>query len=77
MYIKKAAAVLILPQLIRHATYNNFGKRKISDPQNIVGYLNFKCKCIIDGKKECIRLAVRQQTDGSFFYNIEVNKIVG
>lgn len=76
MYMKKAAASLILPDIIRHATYNNFGSRKEDDPPTIIGYLNFKCKCTIDGKNECLRLAVQFQKGGKFYYNVEVNKKV-
>lgn len=76
MYIKKAAASLVLPELIENATYNNFGNRKESDPPTVIGYLNFKCKCLIDGKKECLRISVQFQKGGKFYYNIEVNKKV-
>lgn len=75
MYLKKAAAVQILPNLIRCAKYNNFGKKKPTDAKNVIGYLNYKCKCKIDGKSECLRLAIRLQNDGKFYYNIEINKI--
>ncbi len=30
---------------------------------------------MIDGKTECLRLAIRLQNDGKFYYNIEINKI--
>ena len=74
VYFKKAAATLMLPDLIKYAEYNNWGDPKATDGPNIIGYLNFKCKCIIDGKKECIRLAVQFQKGGKYYYNIEINK---
>ncbi|MBQ0128359.1 MAG: hypothetical protein KBT57_00835 [bacterium] len=74
IYFKKAAAVLILPDIIKYARYNNWGDAKQSDGPNIIGYLNFKCKCLIDGKKECVRMAVQFQKGGKYYYNIEVNK---
>ena len=73
IYFKKAAAILILPEIIKHAQYNNWGAPKSTDGPNIIGYLNFKCKCIIDGTKENIRLAVQFQKGGKYYYNIEVN----
>ena len=51
IYFKKAAATLLLPELIKYAEYNNWGNPKPTDGPNIIGYLNFKCKCLIDGKK--------------------------
>lgn len=76
MYFKKAAAALILPEIIEHAIYNNFGERKENDPPTIIGYLNFKCKCLIDGHDEHIRLSIQFQKGAKFYYNIEVNKKV-
>ena len=74
IYFKKVAAVLALPEIIKYAEYNNWGNPKTTDGPNIIGYLNFKCKCIIDGKKENIRLAVQFQKGGKYYYNIEINK---
>lgn len=73
IYFKKAAAILVLPEIIKHAQYNNWGSPKSSDGPNIIGYLNFKCKFIIVGSKENIRLAVQFQKGGKYYYNIEVN----
>jgi hypothetical protein len=73
IYFKKAAAILVLPEIIKHAQYNNWGSPKSTDGPNIIGYLNFKCKCLIDGSKENIRLAVQFQKGGKYYYNIEVN----
>lgn len=75
MYPKKAEVIRILPALIETAKYNNFGKRKPNDSPEILGYLNFKNKCLLDGKVEHVRIAVRFQKGGKFYYNIEVNKI--
>ncbi|MCR4738222.1 MAG: hypothetical protein K5846_08710 [Bacteroidales bacterium] len=75
MYSKKAEVVRILPDLIEQAIYNNFGQRKQGDNKDILGYLNFKAKCILDGKVEHLRIAVQFQKGGKFYYNVEVNKI--
>ena len=74
IYYKKAAAALVLTDIIKYAQYNNWGDPKPTDGPNIIGYLNFKCKCIIDGKMENIRLAVQFQKGGKYYYNIEINK---
>lgn len=74
MYSKKAALVFILPELIKYAQYNNFGNRKPTDSDEVLGYLNFKAKCRIDGELAHIRIAVQFQKGGKFYYNVEVNK---
>jgi len=74
IYSKKVAVIPVLPELIKHATYNNYGQRKSTDVARIVGYLNFKTFVFIDGKKECLRIAVQFCKDGSFYYSIEVNR---
>ena len=57
------------------ATYNNFGKRKDTDPLNLIGYYNFKAYAYIDGVKRCLRIAIQILKDGSFYYNLDVNKL--
>ena len=74
MYRKKAAVCRILDKLLQYSAYNNFGKRKDDDSPDIIGYLNFKGYCYIDKRKECVRIAVRFQKGGKFYYSIEVNK---
>ena len=75
LYVKKVAVVQCLLELMRVATYNNFGIRKPDDKSNVVGFLNFKGKVRINGKIENVRLSVMLRTDGKFFYNHEVNII--
>ncbi len=75
IYLKKAALVPILPELIRVAEYSNFGQRKETDNPEVLGFLNFKAKCLIDGKAEFVRLSVQFCRRNRFFYNVEVNKI--
>jgi len=74
MYHKKAESIRALPQIIEIAEYNNWGNRKSTDSAVVVGYLNFKSKCYIDGKLEHIRLAIQFQKGGKYYYNIEINK---
>lgn len=73
-YYKKAAVIKHLPYIIENAVYNNFGSRKETDNPNIIGYLNFKFKCLIDNKPECLRIAIRFEKWEKFYYSIEVNK---
>lgn len=73
IYIKKAAVIKVLKDVIKIAVYNNFGNRKTSDNPQVIGYLNFKSKIIIDGKVEHLRLSVQLRNNGKFYYNHEVN----
>ena len=50
MYPKKAAAVLVLDEMLEHAIHTNWGERKESDPPNVIAYCNFKCKILIDSE---------------------------
>ena len=75
IYNKKAAVLLILPDLLRYAVYSNFGQRKPTDPTNLIGYFNFKAKCKIDGKVEYVRIAVLVYKDGKIYFNHEINII--
>ena len=75
IYSKKVAIIKYLPCLMENATYNNFGRPKEKDSASLIGYYNFKAYVFIDGKKECIRLSVKARADGSFYYNVEVNKV--
>jgi hypothetical protein len=68
---------MCLPELIRYSEYNNFGSRKAKDADVVIGYLNFKGKCLINGKTEHIHLVIQFQKGGKFHYSIEVNKISG
>ena len=74
LYRKKLPVIDVLGILMEHAKYNNFGQRKANDPKNLIGYYNFKAYVYIDDKKECVRLAVRAMANGTFYYNVEVNK---
>ena len=75
MYQRKAEIIRILPDLVKYALYNNFGAPKEKDSSEIIGYLNFKGRCIIDGKVENVRIAVQFQKQAKFYYNIEVNTL--
>ncbi|WP_392420146.1 zincin-like metallopeptidase domain-containing protein [Capnocytophaga canis] len=66
MYKEKAVAIKHLEQLIKNSTYNNWGDRKPQDNPNILGYLNFKSKLIIDGEKKHLRIAVVLDKDRNF-----------
>lgn len=73
IYAKKVALIKKLPELLKHAAYNNFGSRKQEDDITMIGYYNFKAYAIIDKKKVSVRLAVRAFKNGTFYYNVEVS----
>ena len=54
---------------------DNFGKRKPDESKEIIGYLNFKGRCKLDGRIQNVRIAVQFQRSAKFYYNIEVNMI--
>ncbi len=58
MYSSKAAIIDKLDGLIRRSTYNNWGERKKTDHPEIIGFLNFKSKLMIDGEKRHIRISI-------------------
>lgn len=58
MYKEKAAIIEHLETVIKNSTYNNFGKPKLSDKKDVLGYLNFKSKLLVDGKKRHVRISV-------------------
>ena len=74
-YIKKAAILQCLQQLLEVAEFNNFGNRKANDGLTVLGYLNFKAKIKIDNKIENVRIAVSLRKDGKVYYSHEVNYI--
>ena len=75
IYLKKASLVDILPELVKVAEYSNFGQRKETDSPEVIGFLNFKAKCLVNGNTEHVRLSVQFCRRDRFFYNVEVNKI--
>ena len=75
IYLKKASLVDILPELVTVAEYSNFGQRKDTDSPEVIGFLNFKAKCMVNGKTEHVWLSVQFCRRDRFFYNVEVNKI--
>jgi Large polyvalent protein-associated domain 3 len=70
----KASAVQILDKMIEQAVYNNFGQRKETDKQNVVGFLNFKAKAIIGEELYHFRLSVKFKTDGKAYYSHTINE---
>lgn len=71
MNIKKAAAILILDQLLTFAKYSNWGERKQTDKKTVIGYLNFKVKLKIDGIRKHFALNVQLRNDGKFHYSLD------
>jgi Large polyvalent protein-associated domain 3 len=73
VYPKKAALVEVLTQMVKQGEFSNFGNAKEKDGDNVVGFLNFKCKVQIDDKIENVRFTVQMRNDGKFYYSHEVN----
>lgn len=63
MYKEKAAVIEHLEELIQDSSYNNWGTRKAKDSPEILGYLNFKSKLFIDGKKRHVRISIAIDRD--------------
>ena len=75
MYSAKAAVIECLGTLIKNSTYNNWGDRKPQDNEDILGYLNFKSKITIDGKKRHVRIAISVDKDRKFkFKSYDIGK---
>ena len=70
----KASAIKILVEMIENALYSNFGGRKLTDKQNVVGFLNFKSKGIIGEKLYDFRIAIKFKTDGKAYYSHTINE---
>lgn len=71
IYRKKLALVYVVPLIIKHMTYTNWGNRKTTDKSTVVGYFNFKCKVLLDNKPENVKIAIQVRSDGKFYYNHE------
>ncbi len=63
MYKEKAVVIEHLEDLIKESTYNNWGDRKTTDSPDVLGYLNFKSKLLIDGEKRHVRISIAIDRD--------------
>lgn len=70
MYPAKAALTEKIPDIIRDMIYVNFGDRKVTDKDNVVGFLNFKCAVKVDKENKTLKIAVCLKTNGDFVYSI-------
>ena len=73
IYPLKACLVKVLPELIEAAVYSNYGNRKASENNIVVGYFNFNAKVEINGSVEHVHLTVQIRKDGKFYYSHELN----
>lgn len=71
MYPKKAAAILVLDEMLEQAIHTNWGERKDNDPVNVIAYCNFKCKILIDSELCFFSVNVQICNDGSFHYSLD------
>lgn len=70
----KASAIKILDKIVEQAIYSNFGERKTTDKQNVIGFLNFKSKAIIGGILYHFRVSIKFKTDGKAYYSHTINE---
>ena len=75
LHAKKVAILFCLADLVSEAEYSNFGNRKTSDLETVLGYLNFKAKVKIDDKIENVRITILLKTNLKAYYHHEVNVI--
>lgn len=73
IYPKKAVLISGLDKIVKYGEFTNFGSPKPSDAKYVVGYLNFKCKVIIDNKPELLRYSIQLRNDGKFYYSFDIN----
>lgn len=71
MYPKKAAAILVLDEMLKYAIHTNWGERKPEDPGNVIAYCNFKCKLLVDNDLCFFAINVQICNDGKFHYSID------
>jgi Large polyvalent protein-associated domain 3 len=70
----KASAIKVLAEMIEIAEYSNFGERKETDKQNVIGFLNFKSKAIIGNTLYHFRISIKFKTDGKAYYSHTINE---
>ncbi|PSG90868.1 zincin-like metallopeptidase domain-containing protein [Aurantibacter aestuarii] len=58
IYSEKVVVVKKIEELIKSSTYNNFGNPKPTDKKDVLGYLNFKSKVVIDNKQRHVRISI-------------------
>ena len=71
MYPKKAAAIMVLDEMLKYAIHTNWGERKENDSMNVIAYCNFKCKVIIDNELCFFAINVQICDDGKFHYSLD------
>lgn len=71
MYPKKAAAIMILDEMLKYAIHTNWGEPKDDDPINVIAYCNFKCKIMIDNELCFFAINVQICNDGKFHYSLD------
>ena len=71
MYPKKAAAIMVLDEMLKYAIHTNWGEPKCDDPMNVIAYCNFKCKIMIDSEICFFAINVQICNDGKFHYSLD------
>lgn len=71
MYPKKAAAIMVLDEMLKYAIHTNWGERKQDDPENVIAYCNYKCKLSVDNDLCFFAINVQICNDGKFHYSLD------
>jgi len=64
VYSAKTAVMEHLEDVIKQSTYNNWGSPKKTDSKDLLGFMNFKSKVIINGEKRHVRVVVEVWKSG-------------
>ena len=74
LYTAKVEGMRLAADLLEVAEYLNFGPAKSTDAPNVLGYLNFKAKGLVNERAYVYKLNVLLRNDGKFFYNLDTPK---
>jgi len=72
IYPRKACLINVLDIILQNAKFIKPGNRKITDPEDVICYLNFKTEVYFDNILEIIELAIRIKNSGEFHYSIDI-----
>jgi len=72
----KVIAVKYIPEIIKQGQFVNWGNPSKEDPENVIGFMRFKCLLKINGQKYKLNYDIRIDKTGNFYYdhNIRIKK---
>lgn len=73
VYKNKAVVLMKIKECLEYGKYTSFKPRKKNDPENLVGYFNFKALIKIDGESKCLRIATLcYEREGRLYYSLDL-----